>query len=185
MERTLVLIKPDGVKRGLIGAIIKKFETAGLKVVAIKMIKPDAKMAQTHYPEGPQWKDSWERTKKGYAEKGIPYNETLEQMTKRLRSGLLDYITDQPIIALVIEGNEAISCVRKITGATSPERADPSSIRGMYSTDSYTLADNAKRSVKNLIHASDSVKSANAEIAVWFSKKEIVEYKRADEDAIY
>jgi nucleoside-diphosphate kinase len=185
MERTLVLIKPDGIKRGLIGAVIKKFETTGLKVVALKMVTPDEKLAAIHYPEGPQWKDTWERTKQGYKEKGTPYTETLEQMTKRLREGLLQYLNSGPIVAMFIEGNEAVGSVRKITGATSPARADPGSLRGTYSTDSYEIADKAKRSIKNIVHVSDSVPNAEKEIAVWFSKKDIVTYKRADEDAIY
>lgn len=185
MEKTLVLIKCDGVQRGLIGAVIGKFEQAGLKVIGLKLVQPDGKLAEKQYPEGPQWKATWERTKKAYDEKGLEFKETVEQLTARLRKGLIDYLAAGPVAAMVLEGNEAIANVRKMVGATSPTRADPSSIRGMYTTDSYELADKSKRSVKNIIHASDSVESADKEIALWFSKKELIEYKRTDEDALY
>ena len=90
-----------------------------------------------------------------------------------------------PIVALVVEGNDAVASVRKIVGSPSPNRADPSTIRGMFSTDSYELADSNKRTTLSIIHASDSVKTAAREIGIWFDKKQVYDYRRADEDLLY
>ena len=102
-----------------------------------------------------------------------------------MRSFLITYITSGPVVAIVFEGNEAISITRKILGATEPRKADPSSIRGEFSSDSYERADRLKRAVWNLAHASEDKKTAEREIALWFKPEELVKYKRADEDAIY
>ncbi len=186
MERTLVLVKPDGVKRALIGKVIARFEDAGLKVTALKMLRPDDDIAGRHYPLDEEWyTNAWKNTKKGYDEKGLDFKETPLQLGKRVRSWLIVSLTSGPIVAMVVSGNDAIASVRKIAGATAPNRADPSSIRGMYTTDSYDLSDARKRVVRNIVHASDSVPTAEREIKVWFSDKEIMDYKRADEDAIY
>lgn len=171
-----MLIKPDGIEKKVVGAVISRFEDAGFKIIGLKLVRPDKKLAEAHYPESDSWKVTWERTKKGYEDKGLEYSETLEQLTKRLRGGLIEYITDMPVIAIVLTGNDVIATVRKICGATSPDRADPTSIRGMYSKDSYEKADKEKRSVRNIMHASDSVETAEKEISLWFTKKELVDY---------
>ena len=186
IERTLVLVKPDGVYRSLIGKVITAFEDAGLKIVALKMIKPTKELALQHYPADENWYNSlWEKTKKSAEEQGKQFTETPQQTGDRVRSSLVNYIVDQPVVAMVVEGNEAIANVRKIVGATSPSKADPSTIRGKYSTDSYALADAQSRAVRNMVHASDSKETAEKEIKVWFKDEELVEYKRADEDVIY
>lgn len=186
MERTLVLVKPDGVQRALIGRIIMKFEEAGLKVVAMKMVWPTEAIADVHYPLDKEWyTNAWKNTKKGYEEKGVPYNETPLELGKRLRSWLKKAITAGPVVAMVIEGNEAVAAVRKLAGATAPNRSDPSTIRGMFSTDSYGLSDSRKRTLRNLVHASDSPATAEKEIKIWFKESEILSYKRVDEDLVY
>ena len=186
MERTLVLIKPDGVKRGLIGAIINRFEIAGLKVVGIKMVVPDEKFLEKHYPLDKEWyENAWKKSKESAEAKGQQINETPLEFGKRLQSNLINAMKGSPVVAIVIEGNEAISNVRKLIGSTSPSKADPSTIRGMYSTDSYDLADKNGRPTRNLVHASDSPQTAEREIKLWFNENEIKTYKRADEDAIY
>ncbi|MDE1804934.1 MAG: nucleoside-diphosphate kinase [Candidatus Micrarchaeota archaeon] len=186
MERTLVLIKPDGVERALIGKIISKFEDTGLKVVAIKIVKPGKDVVSQHYIEDKAWMEGvGNKTIKSQEAQGIKVKETALQIGQRVRAALMDYLTGQPVVAMVIEGNEAIAMVAKITGATSPVRADPSTIRGAYSSDSYDLADSKKRAVKNIIHASDAKATAEREIKVWFTTKEIIDYKRADEGAMY
>ncbi len=186
MERTLVLVKPDGVQRALIGKIISKFEDAGLKVVALKMVWPTEKLADIHYPLDKEWyENAWKNTKKGYEEKGLPYNETPLELGNRLRNWLKKAITAGPVVAMVIEGNEAVAAVRKLAGATAPSRADSSTIRGMYSTDSYALSDSEKRTLRNIVHASDSPGTAEKEIKIWFKSGEILAYKRVDEDLIY
>ncbi|MEM3020187.1 MAG: nucleoside-diphosphate kinase [Candidatus Micrarchaeaceae archaeon] len=186
MERTLVLIKPDGVYRALIGRIITTFEDAGLKVVGIKMVKPDRKLIEQHYIWDEAWaKNVWEKSAKDAAEKGAKMSEDWKQMGERIRKQLIEYILTGPVVAAVIEGNEAAAVVRKLVGATSPVRADPYSIRGRFSTDSYSFADSHHRAVVNLVHASEDSKTAEREISVWFKKEELVDYKRADEGVMF
>ncbi|MEM0149743.1 MAG: nucleoside-diphosphate kinase [Candidatus Micrarchaeaceae archaeon] len=186
IERTLILVKPDGVYRALIGKIITTFEDAGLKVVGIKMLKPSRKLVEAHYIWDEAWaKGVWEKTTKNATEKGIKITENYEQMGKRIRGMLIDYVAEKPVIAAVIEGNEAAAVVRKLVGATAPAKADPYSIRGRFSVDSYDLADSQKRAVANLVHASEDSKIAEREIAVWFKKEELVDYERADEDSMF
>ncbi|MGC8675981.1 MAG: nucleoside-diphosphate kinase [Candidatus Micrarchaeia archaeon] len=186
IERTLVLIKPDGVYRSLVGRIITEFENAGLKIVAMKLVKPTKELAMKHYPADEGWYNAlWEKTKKSFEEQGKQFNETPQQTGDRVRGYLVDYIAGKPVVAMVVEGNEAIQNVRKLAGATSPSKADPSTIRGKYTTDSYDLADYKGRAVKNIVHASDGKDTAEREIGTWFDESEIVEYKRADEDVMY
>ncbi|MDE1828536.1 MAG: nucleoside-diphosphate kinase [Candidatus Micrarchaeota archaeon] len=186
MERTLVLVKPDGVERGLTGSIVAKFEASGLKLVAIKVLKPTTAQASAHYLEDKAWMESvGNKTLKSYEAKGIKMAETALEIGQRVRNMLLVYLVDQPTVAMVLEGNEAVAAVAKMTGATAPIKADPSTIRGTYSLDSYDLADTQKRAVKNIVHASDSHDNAEREIKVWFTDAEIIQYKRADESSMY
>lgn len=181
-----MLVKPDGVKRAIIGKIISKFEDAGLRVTAMKMVWPDKELAARHYIADEQWMISvGDKTIPTYKEKGIKVTETPLQIGQRIRGYLMGYLIEGPIVAMVIEGNDAIFIVRKITGSTEPRKADPSSIRGKYSSDSYNLGDNKQRAVKNLVHAAEDAKTAEREIGVWFKPEEILNYKRADEDAMY
>ncbi len=186
IERTLVLVKPDGVERALIGKIISRFEESGMKVVAIKMVLPDKELTGTHYAADPKWfEDTGNRTLAAYKEKGVILNETAVQISTRIRNYLIDFLSSGPAVAMVLEGNEAISITRKIVGATEPKRSDPSTIRGSLSLDSYELADEQKRVLKNLVHASEDKRTADREIAVWFKPSEIMKYKRADEGTMY
>ncbi len=186
MEKTFVLIKPDGVQRSLIGRIIARFEDAGLKVVALKMVVADKELASRHYVDDMAWlEDVGRKSIASYEAKGIKVKDRPEQIGRKIRGYLMDYLTAGPVVAMVIEGNEAVAIVRKIVGSTAPAKAEPSSIRGMYANDSYQLADEMKRPVRNLIHTSDSPETAEKEISVWFGKNEIREYKRADEAAMF
>jgi nucleoside-diphosphate kinase len=186
IERTLVLVKPDGVERALIGRIISRFEEVGFKVVAIKMVKPDKELAGTHYIADKKWfEDTGNRTLQSYKERGIIVKETAVQLSTKIRNYLIESLSSGPLVALVLEGNDAISVTRKIVGSTEPRKSDPSTIRGSFSSDSYELADVRKRPIKNLVHASEDKKTAEREIAVWFKPKELSIYKRADEDSLY
>ncbi len=178
MERTLVLVKPDGVQKAVIGAVISRFEDAGYKIIGLKMLQPTKELAENHYPLEKEWYENmWNNTKKSYEEKGIKLTETALEMGTRVRNMLIHTLTSGTIVAMVVEGDGVIAGVRKIAGATSPDRADPTSIRGMYSKDSYQKADKEKRSVRNIIHASDG-ETAKREIKVWFTDKELHEYTR-------
>ena len=143
-QRTLVLLKPDAVNRRLVGEIIARFERKGLKIVAMKMLWMDRKMAERHYE----------------VHRGKPFYESL-----------LDYITSGPIVAMVLEGDNAIAVVRRMMGKTNGQEAEPGTIRGDYSM-----------SVQNnLVHGSDSEESAEREIGIFFSDEEILEYRLVDE----
>ena len=186
IERSLVLVKPDGVYRAIIGRIIDRFETAGLKVIALKMLRPSREFVGNHYAADDEWlKSVGTKAKASYKEKGIEVKETEIEIGNKVRNQLIDFLADEPVVAMVIEGNCSISIIRKIVGSTEPKTADSGSIRGMYSNDSYDLSDKQDRAMKNIIHASSSVNDAKKEIDVWFKKNEILEYGRADEDAQY
>lgn len=185
-EQTLVLVKPDGVKRALIGRIISRIEDTGLKVVAMKMVVPSRELAGVHYVADQKWfEDTGSKSLKAYQERGVVVKETAVEIAKRIRGYLIDYIANQPVVAIVFEGNEAIAITRKIVGATEPKRADPSTIRGTYSVDSYECSDQRKQPLKNIVHASEDKKTAEREIAVWFKPEEIIKYDRADQSALY
>jgi nucleoside-diphosphate kinase len=186
IERTLVLVKPDGVQRALIGKVISRLEDVGLKAIAIKMVKPNKELVGNHYIADQKWfEDTGNRTLQTYRERGIEPKETAVEIATRIRNYLIESLSNKPVVAIVFEGNEAISITRKIVGSTEPRKADPSTIRGSLSADSYELADKRKEPVKNIVHASEDRKTADREIAVWFKNSEIIEYKRADENALY
>ena len=192
MEQTLVLIKPDGVKRGLVGEIIGRFERSGLKIVAAKMIWVDKGLVAKHYP------DEREEFIRGMGQKTLDnYKDLNIDPVKHAgtadphKIGLMinqwnkELLTSGPVIAMVWEGNHAITNIRRIVGPTLPSMAQPGTIRGDYSVDSSALANEKKRAIKNLIHASGNPEEAKLEIDLWFSPKEIHSYKRADEDVMF
>jgi nucleoside-diphosphate kinase len=186
MQRTLLLIKPDGVYRALIGKVISQMEDSGLKLVGIKMVWPDKKLAGQHYIYDKGWLVSvGTKTHSSYKEKGIMLKETPLQIGERVRGYLITLLTSGPVVAMVLEGNEAIPIVRKLIGSTEPKKAESYTVRGRFSTDSYDLAEKEKRAILNIVHASEDKKTAEKEIPVWFKKSELVDYKRADEKALY
>jgi len=147
-QRSFVMLKPDAVKRRLAGEVIARFEKRGLKILAAKMMVINKELAETHYGE--------------HAEK--PFFKDL-----------VDYITSGPVLATVIEGEECISMIRKMVGATNPQEADMGTIRGDYAIDTG----------RNIIHASDAPDSAKREISLFFDESEICEYVLPDEELIY
>ena len=185
-ERTFVMIKPDGLERGLVGEITKRFEQRGLRISAIKMVTAGEDTIARHYTDDKEWLESvGQKAKSSFAKKGIEVKETDLEIGMRIRSLLVDYIKSGPVVVMVIEGNHAIEVVRKIVGSTEPRTAPAGTIRGDFSIDSYELGDNLKRPVKNLIHASGNKKEAENEIHVWFSEDEIYNYERADEKSSF
>jgi len=185
LERTLILVKPDGVQRGLVGEIIKRFEQKGLKIVAIKLVNPTEEQIGTHYAYDKEWLLSvGKKTKEVFAKKGITMDETELEIGERIRKWLIESLQD-PIIAIVFEGYHSIEIGRKLAGSTQPREALPGTIRGDFSVDSYALGDLKKRTIKNIIHASDSKETAKREIAVWFSDNEIINYEKHDWKVIH
>jgi len=158
MQRTLVLVKPDGVERGLVGEVIKRFEQRGLKIIALKLVNVKMDMAKQHYTE-----------------------DVTERHGEKVRNMLLKYITEGPVVAMIIEGVRAIENVRKIVGTTESREAMPGTIRGDFSHVSFSYADKKEIAVKNIIHASADEDDAKKEIALWFSIDEICDYKRCED----
>jgi len=154
IERSLVLIKPDGVSRHLIGEIIKRFEQRGLKIIGLKMTKSDNGRASKHYNE-----------------------EIAKKYGQPVRNRLIDYIVEGPIVAMVIEGIDCINVVRKICGGTYPNEADLGTIRGDFAHISKDYANTNNKNVKNLVHASGSVTEAVEELKIWFRDDELYSYK--------
>ena len=186
IEKTLVVIKPDGVQRGLVGEILSRFERSGLKIVATKMVYPDEKLAGNHYVADEDWlRIVGEKQKASYAKQGVELNETERELGLKVRDHLIKYLKMSPVMAFVLQGHNAVKHVRKLVGATSPGDSLPGTIRGDYAFDTYQLADSSKRPIQNLIHASGEVDEAEREIALWFKPEEIHEWKRIDEELLY
>ncbi|MFA4941509.1 MAG: nucleoside-diphosphate kinase [Patescibacteria group bacterium] len=188
-ERTLVIIKPDGVQRSLIGEIIKRYERTGLKLSAIKMVIPTEEMGIKHYYEvgGDAWvEEVGRKARASYEKKGLesPYKTNKENGEAVMRSNA-KYLSSGPVIAMIWQGNQAVQLVRKITGGTEPLTSDVGTIRGDFTLDSYAIADTDGRSVRNLIHASGSTEEAEKEIAIWFDKNEILKYNHLQEKILY
>lgn len=186
-ERTLVVIKPDGVQRSLIGDIIRRYENVGLKLVAMKMLVPSEAHIEAHYTLDPNWRRvTGEKTIESYKKKGlIPPSEDPLEITAKILANLKKYLSSGPVVAMVWEGAHAVGIVRKITGGTEPLTSDVGTIRGDYVLDSYTMADTDARAVRNLVHASGSVDEASAEIAHWFKPEEMIDYRIIHEEILY
>jgi nucleoside-diphosphate kinase len=136
IEKTLILLKPDAIQRGLIGKIIQRFEDTGLKLIGMKMLWPNKELAEQHYPWDETWaKNVFEKTKKSYEKdnKKIPYKDSTE-LGNELRGWLTSFLQEGPIIAIVLEGPHAIELTRKLVGATEPRQATPGTIRGDFAS---------------------------------------------------
>jgi len=187
IEKTLVVIKPDGVQRNLIGEIIRRFEQSGLKLVALKMMQADENLVGKHYTIDPEWLEKvGKKSIESYKKKGLtPPNNDPIALGKDVLGRLKKYITFGPVVPMVWEGSQAVEMVRKICGSTEPLSALLGTIRGDYTPESYQLADGDERAIRNLVHASGSAEEAEKEIELWFEKKEIMEYRLFRDSIIY
>ncbi len=187
-ERTLVVIKPDGVQRSLIGEIIGRFERIGLKITAMKMLVLDEAFVRAHYTLDPHWtKVTGEKSIKAYTDKGLkhPLSDDPIKVSENILRKLRNYMTAGPVVAMVIEGAHAATTVRKLVGGTEPRTSDVGTIRGDFVLDSYEMSDHDDRSVRNLIHASGSAAEAEMEIPHWFKKGEVIDYRHIQEEILY
>ncbi len=186
-ERTLVVIKPDGVQRSLIGEIIKRYEQSGLKLIGLKMTVAPADFIEKHYLVDPEWRvKTGLKTIESYKKKGkTPPSEDPLKITEIILNNLKKYLAAGPVIAMVWQGMHAVGIVRKITGGTEPLTSDVGTIRGDFTIDSYEISDIDGRAVRNLIHASGSPDEAEKEIALWFNEKELMNYSLLNESIIY
>ena len=188
-ERTLVIIKPDGVQRTLIGEIIKRYERVGLKMIALKMLIATEEMATKHYYEvgGDAWlEEVGRKAAAAYEKKGMksPY-PTFKDNGIAIMKANAKYLSSGPVIAMIWQGNNAAALVRKITGSTEPASSDMGTIRGDFTLDTYMIADTDQRSIRNLIHASGNVEEAEKEIPIWFKKEEILKYRLIADEILY
>jgi nucleoside-diphosphate kinase len=188
-ERTLVIIKPDGVQRSLIGEILRRYERVGLKLIGLKITIPTEELATKHYYEvgGDAWiEEVGRKARAAYEKKGLqsPYKTNKDNGWAVLKSNA-KYLSSGPVVCMIWQGNQAIDLVRKITGATEPLSSDVGTIRGDLTLDSYALADTDQRSVRNLIHASGTVAEAEQEIPIWFKTEEILSYRLIAESILY
>ena len=186
-ERTLVLIKPDGVQRGLIGEVIKRYEQSGLKLVGLKMFVPTKELIEKHYLIDPEWRvKTGQKTIDSYRKKGKkPPSEDPLKITEIILNNLKRYMVSGPVVAMVWRGMHAVGIVRKITGGTEPLTSDVGTIRGDLTIDSYEVSDIDGRAVRNIIHASGSPEEAEKEIVLWFNEKELINYSLVSEETLY
>ncbi len=185
-ERTLVIIKPDGIQRALLGAIINRFERTGLKFIALKLLVPKAEQCWTHYNKNEEWfLKKGERVISDRKAHGLPIEKEVMDYGKDIIQANVDFFTSGPVLALVIEGNQSVAIVKKIVGDTEPTTSDVGTIRGDFTVDSYTLSSLDNRAVRNLAHCSDSPEEAEREIPIWFREDELIAYRLVGEQILY
>jgi nucleoside-diphosphate kinase len=186
-ERTLVMIKPDGIQRTLIGEIIKRYEQSGLKLVGMKMLVPTEEMIDKHYLLDPEWRvKTGLKTIESYKKKGKnPPSEDPLEITAVILKNLKKYMTKGPVVAMVWQGIHAAAIVKKITGGTEPLTSDMGTIRGDYTIDSYEVSDVDSRAVRNLVHCSGNAQEAAQEVDLWFKPHELIDYRLINEAMLY
>lgn len=183
-EQTFVILKPDTIQRSLIGEIINRIERTGLKLVAVKMIRPDENRLTDHYGKNDDW----------YLEKGTKRIKFLQDAGKSVDSarppieygkdiirGVIRYMQSSPVVAMVWEGNQAVAVVKKLVGTTDPTTSDVGTIRGDYQLDSYSLSDVEQRGIRNLLHCTDKPEESQREINIWFTPAELQDYRHINE----
>ncbi len=188
IQRSLVLLKPDAVKRGIVGELIHRFERAGLKIIAARLIQASDDLAKKHYPESDAWKrkvgENTIRDCEAYhidvvANMGTKDPLKIGEIVKKWNE---DFLKSGPVFAIVLEGIHAIERVRSLAGPTIPTLAPAGTIRGDFSLDSAIAANLRKRTVYNLVHASGSEAEAQFEIKLWFGDEVLLDYRRTHED---
>jgi nucleoside-diphosphate kinase len=193
-EQTLVLIKPDGVRRGLTGEIIARFERAGLTVVGLKLLQPSEAQALSHYPTtDAQLRQMGQKTLDTYAELGLDPGQELgttdaKEIGEYVHAWNAAFLASGPVVAIALEGVHAVKKVRALCGKTMPRDADPGTIRGDFGSASPAVANIQRTAVYNIVHASDNEldpEEPTKEIAHWFTPGELVAYQLVDVSAMY
>jgi nucleoside-diphosphate kinase len=185
-ERTLVIIKPDAVQRSLIGEVIRRIERTGLKFVGFKFVVPTEEQCWKHYAKDDEWfLAKGVRIVEDRKAQGLPLEKDVMEYGKDIIVANVKFFTAGPVLAMVVEGNQASSIVKKLVGGTEPTTSDVGTLRGDFTVDSYALASVDGRAVRNLVHCSDNAEEAEHEIALWFDKKELIEYRLLQEQVLY
>ncbi|MEK7606555.1 MAG: nucleoside-diphosphate kinase [Patescibacteria group bacterium] len=183
-EKTFVMIKPDGVRKGLVGEVIRRFEQRDMKIVALEMFQPTHKQMDNHYPKSKEWITRvGEKTAKTFEKYGHDLKKEygtndLFKVGTMVRGWLINYMVSAPLVRMVVQGVHSVDMVRKIVGPTMPYLAEMGTIRGDFSSDSPIVANAEKRAIMNLVHASETPEEAAHEIKHWFGKSPIYAYKR-------
>ena len=183
-ELTYVMIKPDGVRKGLTGEVIRRFEQRDLKIVALEMFQPSHEQIDNHYPKDEAWitrlgnKTLSTYEKYGYDAMADFGTIDAANIGPEIRKWLIDYMKSAPLVKIVVQGVHAVDVVRKIAGDTMPYKADVGTIRGDFSIDSPALANKEKRAVMNIVHCSETPEEAAHEIKHWFGDAQVFSYKR-------
>jgi nucleoside-diphosphate kinase len=185
-EKTLVILKPDAVQRGLVGEIIKRLENTGLKLVALKITMATEDQLWKHYNKDDEWfAKKGERTIEERKAAGMTVDKEAIEYGKDIVRALVKFMTCGPVVPMVFEGNQAAGIVKKIVGSTEPLSSDAGTLRGDFTLDSYSLANIDERAVRNLIHCSDPVEDAIREIPIWFNENELLSYRLVAEQILY
>lgn len=185
-ERTFVILKPDAVQRGLMGEIIKRFESVGLKMIALKMVMATEEQCWEHYNKDEVWfLKKGANIMKNREDLGMPIEKEALEYGKDIIRALAKFMTAGPIVPMIFEGNQAMGIVKKIVGGTEPLTSEVGTIRGDYTLDSYELSSYDDRAVRNLIHCSDMTEEAEREIKIWFDESEIIAYRLVAEGILY
>ncbi len=185
-QRTFVIIKPDGVQRGLVGEITKRFERVGLKLAHMKFGMLDEKKIWDHYGKDDVW---FQKKGDGIVEDrksaGLPIEKEAIEYGRDIIGALVKFMTAGPVVTMVWEGNEAVAVVKKLVGGTEPTTSDVGTIRGDLTIDSYAICSVDDRAVRNLIHCSDEPSEAEREIKLWIPESEIMDYRLVQEQMLY
>jgi len=183
-EKSLVIIKPDGVQRSLIGEVVKRFEQVGLKLVALKFEIPTVDKVKKHYTIDPSWIEKAGKKALAQKEENTSDMDPLD-MGNMILQKLQTYMSSGPVVIMVWQGAHAVGVIRKLVGGTEPRTSDVGTIRGDFVHDSYEISNIENRSVRNVVHASGTIEEAEAEIATWFEPKEIISYRLVAEQILY
>lgn len=185
-ERTFIILKPDAIQRGHMGEIVSRIERTGLKFTAMKFLVPKAEQCWAHYNKDEAWfQEKGAKIVKQREENGLPVEKEAIEYGRDIIGQLVTFMTSGPVLAAVIEGNQAVGIVTKLVGGTEPLTSDVGTIRGDLTVDSYEVAGIDGRAVRNLIHCSDKPSEAEREIKIWFDESEIVKYRLISEQMLY
>mgnify|MGYP001566826264 CR=1 FL=1 len=185
-EKSFVMVKPDGIQRGLVGEIIRRVERVGLKIIALKLVVPTEDQCWTHYNKDDVWyTQKGERAIADRQANGLPVDKPAIEYGKDIVRALVKFMTSGPVVAMVLSGNQAVGIVQKLVGGTEPLTSDVGTIRGDFTLDSYALSSLDERAVRNLVHCSDKPEEAERETSIWFKPDELVSYRQLHEEILY
>ena len=185
-ERTLVILKPDTIQRSLMGEVIRRFERTGLKFSAMKMFMATEEQLLKHYNKNDEWfLKKGNRIIEDLKTHGLSVEKEAIEYGKDIIRTIVHYMTAAPVVAMILEGNQAVAVVTKLVGTTEPATSDVGTIRGDFTVDSYGHSSYENRAVRNLVHQSESPEEAEREIAIWFTDDEVMSYATAQERIMY